>query len=181
MQMKMDQVIPAIVEAFLPRFCDRQLGLLLEVDVSYDCYTKSEQHHRKIMQMLIHRPTNYTKVLVREVNFQDAGISLLKKEPTIWEKWADHDSCWNSDGMRCFYVHEQEAIKTFTDNNIPIKNIHPFISFNLFGGIKYVKIEYMKGVDPPKNHSNGYARHWEVLITNDIPLTELHQYLPKED
>jgi len=182
MKIELSSAIPTIVESFLPRFSDKRLGLLFEIDASFNNYTKNDEDYnrREYLQMLIIRPDNYTKVLFRKVTFVDGGYHVMVKKPITWKKLSDHDSCWRTDGMRCFFQYKCEVWKWFEERGIARDDILEHISFSIFNQPKYVEISQMKGINTPDGCSESYSPDWEVVIERQIPLNEVHNYLPEK-
>lgn len=182
MKIELSSAIPTIVESFLPRFSDSKLGLLFEIDASFRNYTENGEDYdrRECLQMLIIRPSNYTKVLFRKVAFVDSGYHDMIKKPITWKKLSDHDSCWRSDGMRCFFQHKCEVWNWFEKKGIARDAISEHISFSIFNQPKYVEISQRKATNIPDGCSESYSSDWEVVIERQIPLKEVHNYLPEE-
>jgi hypothetical protein len=108
-QLESESVIAHIVEAMLPRFSDRKLGLLIGVDMDIwdngygkdgNTRERKELHVRRRLYFLFNRPSNYTKVLfwepLKDSKGWDCSPAGMYGASNIqeWHLESDHDSCW---------------------------------------------------------------------------------------
>lgn len=106
--MNIQDVVTAIVEAMLPRGSDDKTVLVMSFDMRVN---KRDDYERqavsRMVHLMFHRPDNYTKVLWNV----SSGWDNYRRHK-VWEIKADHDSCWGSDGVgRPFYQLAQDMMK----------------------------------------------------------------------
>ena len=106
-----DMSLAHVVEAMLPRFSDRNLGLYINLQIELkdfgygaDGNTREREplHARSEIHMLFVRPSNYTQVYVLVEHRNDGPIMhvLNGGKQYEWTMTSNHDSCWPSDGFR---------------------------------------------------------------------------------
>ena len=147
MNIEIESVLQAIVESFLPRFCDEKLGLLMVLDCSYTNHD-NEIDVRFPLYYLIQRPSNYTKVLFLDVmdnkDFRCPPImsDIIGKKDLPWLLRSDHDSCWRTDGFRNLLRIEYEVMEQFGGYPITHEKVSIYNSFGGLGnGIYYVELK----------------------------------------
>lgn len=187
LEMKIEDAIIAIVEKMLPRWSDKNIGLLITLDLRDNDYGYGEDGNTQVreakdacttVRFLFHRPHNYTKVLV-QYSFNN-GFDFDNrpgKNPVDFKKYSDHDSCWQSDGMRIFMEHWRNVGKYF---NIHPSDVSSFYLFSLFEPIKYVKFERFE----PYFATNGYNEYidgYTVIVEKEIPMNEISKYMPEDE
>ena len=130
---KFSQVIPAIVEAMLPRFSSDKIILSFTLDLRDEDF-ETNKSAATIMRFLFHRPSNFTKVLVHyEFNNFNKREGRLSRDPVYYKKYSDHDSCWSSDGLTILITHWQKVEEFF--NKHP-STINSFYSFFILSNIE---------------------------------------------
>jgi hypothetical protein len=167
--------LPNVIEQFMPRFTDRNVVLYITIDARY---TNSKDTSREVAIMrhvLIHRPSNYTKVLVSE-DTDFLGLRDFKycKSEEYFEKYSDHDSCWRSDGFRFLSDDYFKAAKEVGEE-IP-KDMHGFISLGLVGGMKFYELEKF---EPVKD--DDYTKGYVVKLKRRISMKEISSYMQDSD
>ena len=107
-----DISIAHIVEAMLPRFSDRNLGLYINLQIELSDFgygadgntrEREPMSARSEIHMLFVRPSNYTQVyaLVERWNDRKEMKYVLNGNNKYeWTRTSNHDSCWRSDGFR---------------------------------------------------------------------------------
>lgn len=172
--------ITQTVESMLPCGTDRKVALGMIVDMVWHYYPESDSDHqeeeqfRKQVLILFHRPSNYTKVLFKDVTDMRTHEFLQTKEPIHMEQKSDHDSCWRSDGMRWIFKTFCEAWEYFDQFGIEGRDIDPSFHYSIFNGSPaYYFIEFEK-----QDKSNYYCFDYMVKIGKKIPMHEISQYMP---
>ena len=163
MNINFDQAIPSIVEAMLPRFSPKKLGLSITLDLRDDNFIQGPEEGlddmnpfaATIVRFIFHRPSNYTKVLV---NYEFNNFHDMENNPmyntVYFEKHSDHDSCWRSDGLRILRSH-RDNVEDYL--NINYNKVSTFYNFSMFDPIKYIKFETLEPVKSDKyNNIIGY-------------------------
>lgn len=92
--MDTDHAVATIVEAMLPRFSDLHKVLVMTLEITVREKKNFNRYQRRLAHLMFHRPGNYTKVLW--------NVSREKSRYFDFKEWrveADHDSCWQSDGI----------------------------------------------------------------------------------
>ena len=180
-----ENVLSAIVEAMLPRFSDRKLGLLLGVDMSYNDYgydttgaiqERDELAFREQVNFLIYRPCNYTQVYLHLKPKTNKYTSPLNKDCKTWVRLADHDSCWREAFGELKNVH-YKAWELFKNRTISGKALRP-IDLSSFIRIdhqpQYVRINSIDKVYPEAERWTKEER-FTTLDIKEIGMDELVQ------
>lgn len=159
----------------LPRFTDRRVGLTMKLDMNWTKYynDKPEVTFRKEVLLVFHRPSNYTKVLFKDVTDERKPIEM---DVHKMKQLSDHDSCWRSDGMRWVFESFLEAWQFFEKHGIEGRDIQPSFHWSIFDGkpsYHFVTLEI-------ENAQDRWNSDYEVVIGNKIPLGDISKYLPKE-
>jgi len=98
MQMNMKDAIVTIVESFLTPFTPHQV-LCFAIDSRLHYYDNEVKHihYTKGLYIAIHRPSNYTRVIIAE---EKKNLPVFKFDPNAdFVYKSDHDSCWKDDGI----------------------------------------------------------------------------------
>lgn len=156
-------VICSFVESMLPRH--RNIGLRLVLKCSLDHWSDlpgADIHESRDLELLFHRPYNYTKVYgrLREVR---------KAPPEIWEKFSDHDSCWRDEAFNkineLFY---EQMLTSFTEKGINYPDIKQDIQISIFeGGPEFVSVESAEAIDKDKT----YPKFYRLSIGRKLQVT----------
>lgn len=175
--------IPNVIDSMFPSWMGHELGLQLSVDARYWIPGRHEHEVSIMRHILIHRPMNYTKVLVApttEFNGFDVIGFLMGRNEEYLEKHSDHDSCWRSDGFNFLTKDYFEVASNF---NIAPRDMESYIGFGLCGGPKFVKILNLKPVyqDDRKDYVKGYNVQLDPEVNGKIELKDVHKYLPKKE
>ena len=181
MKWNIDSSLAAMIEAMLPRFSNQEVGLHFILRLSFDDFgfakdgntqTRKEWHKSFNIEYLIHRPSNYTKVLVR-VTKDNLRDSL--NEPYEMELASDHDSCWKTDGFDHLFQCLKEAMQQHEENTGCewFGNAIGFHSFEFCGSPKYIKLKTIKPKDPADN----YNRSRIVVAEKTMSIKEAAKYL----
>jgi ribosomal protein S15P/S13E len=149
LSMKIEHALTAIVEAMLPRFSSPDIALRIILDLSDDDYD-TNKHTRSTIIFLIHRPSNYTKVLV-QYNFNNGIKRLDTNTECYFKKYSDHDSCWKTDGFVVLSEHWHNVERHFEKHP---KDIYNFYNFSVFVPIKIVKLKKLEPVKDKKYSSD---------------------------
>ena len=157
--MELSQVLATMVETMLPRFSNNRIGLYMVLDLREDCYTEdgtNEKSAASIMRFIIHRPSNYTKVLTKyEFNNFHEELGNNGKDTHYYEKQSDHDSCWRSDGFNILFKHRQNVEKFFAEQTSEVNEFYTFSMFDSPGLIMFNKFE-------PVKQDDGYVRGYNI-------------------
>jgi hypothetical protein len=156
-----------------------KLALYFAVDARYH---KSGVHDNDLCIMrhvLIHRPANYTKVLVSpKTGFTEfeTGRFLYGQSSEYFDKYSDHDSCWRSDGFRFLSDDYFKAAKKL---KIPVPNdMESYIGFALLGDPKFVLVDEL--TKQYQDDRQDYIRGYNVRLKGQIKLRDVHQHIPEE-
>ena len=177
LKIKLDKVIPTIVETMLPRFTDSKIGLMITLDLRDDFYSNKDDENDKsaasIMQFIFHRPNNYTRVLVdyKFNNFYDDHHKVFI-EGQRYKQTSNHDSAWRVDGLLILNRHFENVENYF---NMSSNKISSFYTFSMSNLISYIEFEKMKEI----KKDNSFPKFYNVKIRRKVPLSEIHEYLPK--
>jgi len=165
-----ERFITETVEAMLPRFSDQKLALVMKINLRWNYYSENGENDTsfsKTFLVVFHRPSNYTKVLLKEI---DHTFYHNDNKFIDMELKSDHDSCWRSDGMRWIYQTYSEAWDYFDELGIDGRKLNAHVGYAITGSPKY----YL--VDLKVDRENHTAK---VKFENGIPLSEVHNYIPK--
>jgi hypothetical protein len=175
--------LPSVIESMFPSWMGRDLGLQFSVDARYWISGRDESEVSIMRHVLIHRPMNYTKVLVSAktgfTEFELTGF-LMGRNTEYLEKHSDHDSCWRSDGFNFLTKDYFEVASNF---NIAPVSMESYIGFGICGDPKFVKIKVMEPVyqDDRKDYVKGYNVQLDPEVGGKIHLKDIHKYLPKKE
>jgi len=176
---KFSQTLPQFVEAMFSEQMGSSLGLQFSIDARYwrpgypDCDIVVMRH------IIIHRPNNYTKVLVSpKKGFTDLNLSpfLNGGKEEYFEKHSDHDSCWKTDGFQFLsqdYFNASSILRTAP------KDMESYIGFGYFGYPKYVHIKKLNPIYDVEKHSS-YIKGYNIKLNGVVELSAVHQYIGKE-
>lgn len=135
--------IASIVEAMLPRFSDRKLGLLIPIQLNADDHGYGKDGNtrerkalgiRKIVWFLFVRPSNYTKVYVWTAPKGSIGVEYDPRynKNVVWKLECDHDSCWRDaigSALRDVHYPMMERFKGRKISGVemnPYRDVHQF-------------------------------------------------------
>lgn len=161
------------VEAMLPTFSSK-LALLMNFRLSSDFYLKNkkgrvaaEYNATTYIQMLVHRPTNYTKIYAREKE------NPHDQFPEIWTRVVDHDSVWRTEG---FYVLQNASRKHMLAamEHGEIDSTNEFLSFDLFERPAYTTVEEAVALDKGQFT---FPKNFKLTMGKTLGLKEIGQYL----
>lgn len=173
--------ISQIVESMLPTFTHKDVVLGMILSSSYGVFYKDEEYREcENFFVLFHRPSNYTKVLMKKINHLERPLGVTH----LMEQLSDHDSCWRSDGLRWIFKSWMDMRDKIETAGVPSKYIreheHWSFHFDLFqGSPKYYLTEIFKRNDEDPNRR--YKSPYLVKLKEEIPLSEIHKYLPKQE
>ncbi len=178
MNIKIKKVLTSVVESFLPRFCDKKLGLLIMIDCSYDNYEK-DVSVRFPLYYLIHRPSNYTKVLFLDViknkDFRcpPSYYDVIKKQGLPWILKSNHDSCWGEDGFNDLFDIEYKTMELFEGYPITHDKVSICNSIGSVGnGFSYVKLKPFQ--------FNREESKQDIFIEKPLSIKEASELMPDE-
>jgi len=150
MKIAAEYAIQHLVEKCLPRFSPVDVVFHVQIDASFTLHPDDEHaeddsiNHRASINLLFHRPSNYTKVFWH-VQFPDGPYKMLREIPKdAWKMESDHDSCWTSDGLSSpLHRVYMELRNKFPQERF--REISEFVSFGLVSDKLFkVKIEKVK-------------------------------------
>lgn len=147
----LESTVQNVVEAMLPRFSHRELGLLLKFDVEAEYVGKIYNNRpqpkvRWKLWFLFNRPNNGTNVFVKQFNEHEINNRKYFEFPITMSLTSTHDSCWRSDGLRDIWNLYSSTAKYFervlSKDIVPIRDINFEWRFNFISnGIKFVKFQ----------------------------------------
>jgi hypothetical protein len=174
--------ITQTVESMLPCFHDRNICLGMKVKMEWtdhgydkDGNTKIRDTHSFIKEVLLifHRPSNYTKVLMRDISKEQHF--WIDRNEMEFEQLSDHDSCWRSDGMRWIFQTFVEAWDYFEQFDIEGRDIEPMFHYDIFNGAPaYYHLEKMEA----KDKDSRWISPFIVKIGKKIEMHEISEYMP---
>jgi hypothetical protein len=137
--MDAESTIAAIVELALPRFSPENRVLAMVLDVRVRKHSDGAKTLYWNVQLMFHRPSNYTKVMW-------LVMKEFKPTDTIhkWSVESNHDSCWRTDGLATPLFEIVHGLVNQIDNTLPHKAFDIEISFGAFGQPKLREIEGWK-------------------------------------
>lgn len=175
------------VEAMLPRFSARNLVLTMVIRADWTDFGFDEDGNTKIREELnyhrefflaFHRPSNYTKVLLKEISIDNRSSGMIPRAGvTSMRQMSDHDSCWRSDGFHWVFQAFADAWDFFEKHNIEGRNIDPMFGYSIFGGgPQYWKLKSIKkeNDDPDQRWHTNYILDFE----RKLDLYEISKYMP---
>lgn len=189
-KLEAESVIASIVEAMLPRFSDKQLGLLIgvDMDVGDNGYGKDgntrerkELHVRQRLYFLFQRPSNYTKVLFWQPKDNAVGWDCspagVYAQPAIqeWHLESDHDSCWrDAVGSKLTDAYFKACARfdgrKITGDDIRPCDLYQFMPFT--DDPKYRFLEVFEQKDKKAEKFSNEGRTYNVKM-RPVALTEL--------
>ncbi len=175
MKTKVDNVICAMVETFLPKFSSQNLGLFVEIDCGFHDH-KKENDIRRFIQFLFIRPSNHTQVLYRE---SVPPEYLWNGKEFKWEQTSNHDSCWSSDGLRNIFKIRCNSIEMLESWGAERKDIYEHHTFSIFHSPTYVLIGSKENIKVQGLHGKEETFNWKVRIEKRLSIQEASQYFPK--
>ena len=190
MDLSMDCSIATIVESMLPTFSDKRLGLYLKVQFNYtdhgfgpDGNTQEREGFSKRyeVELLFIRPSNYTKVLGRVLDWDIDdlfdSVTYNYGKTMLLKQYSDHDSCWRSDGFSEFHNTFTKALKSYKTQFRCDWHRDNMSEFHHIDKIKYVEIETADSVK--ESHENRYCRDYLVKIKKELSVIEAANLMPK--
>ncbi len=174
--------IASTVESMLPRFSDKGIGLGMIIDMNWDYYPDTNDKHqkkekfRKQVLLLFHRPSNYTKVLHRDVTDINTFDFMQTKDPIHMTQTSDHDSCWRSDGLNWIFKTFCEAWEYFERfDGVEGRDIAPNFHYSVFcGSPTHYHIEMEKW-----DKNDHYCLDYNVKIGEKIGMHEISKFMPE--
>ena len=170
-----ESFITQTVETMLPRFSSRDICLTMKVAMEWTHYHKNAEKQtsfRKEVFLIFHRPSNYTKVLYKDIS--DNQRFYIPSDIKM-KQLSDHDSCWRSDGMRWVFESFCEAWDYFEKHGIDGRQIEPIFRWSGFQGApRYHQIHLEL-----ENKSDRWNSDYNVLIGEKIEMNEIGEYMPK--
>lgn len=150
-----ESVIIEMIETILPRFSPKDIILTFGLKFDWSYYSEDTDGNKQFIKkflVAIHRPSNYTKVMTKELSEKESIFySITPNSEIEFYLESYHDSCWRSDGFRFVFNGWLEALKYFEQFNLNIKNpqdISSFHGFDSFGGQpKIWQVEMPRDID----------------------------------
>lgn len=179
--------ITQTVEAMLPCFHDRNICLAMKIKMHWNYYPLEQsvkqdninrdnftKTFRKIVFVVFHRPTNYTKVLYRDIT--NVQHFFIDKKQMEMKQMSDHDSCWSSEGMKWIFESFMEAWSYFEKFGIEGRKIEPSFHYDIFHGAPaYYHLEKLEIKNKYRDFRN--VSDYIVKIGKQIPVSQISQYL----
>jgi len=184
-ELSADITIPNVVEAMLPRFSDRRLGLLIHVRMGFDDFgyaadgntlEREPLHVTKACDIIYNRPSNYTKVFswfpAEDAIGLDSWSQYAKPQPQEWKLESDHDSCWRN--INVFTDMYFAGTKPFMGREVSGKKMAPrdVHHFCHIESTKYVELEVCEQKDKTADRWSKEGRIW-FIQHKDLPLHRL--------
>jgi hypothetical protein len=185
-----ENVIYEIVEAMLPRFSDRKLGLLIGVDFNItdmgyapdgNTRERKEKSVRERYYFLFVRPSNYTKVFLwkpKDTKNRFANSPRWNGEGN-WELLSDHDSCWRegfSSELTDFYFRATDEFNGRIKGGKPMTNNDLFRLIALDSQPEYMFLDVFEQRDKMADRFSTEGRVWNITIK---PLTFAKLEMPE--
>lgn len=178
-----ESMLVTIVESMLPQFHDKKIGLIMALSFDWNSMKSNGEpvgrFTRKHM-LLFHRPTNYTKVLYRDITDVDTPLFLfirdLKPNPLRMKLLSDHDTCWRSDGLRWIFQTFCDAWEYFDDIKVDGRKEDPNIRFMPHAGEPHYRYVDLR----PDYNCKDHVRDVYVNVQGAVPLRDISQYMPKQ-
>lgn len=165
-----ERIIAGIVEAMLPTFSGK-LALRMVFDLGIDHYSEGdtkEIHARHFVEFTFHRPSNYTRVYVRDAK-------STRQFGEVYHRTSDHDSCWRSDGMSILTELYFKMREPFTKAGLKPYQISDHDIFALSGEPHYLTIEDREAIDK----DSSYPKLYKLTLGPRVPLGKIHEHLTK--
>jgi hypothetical protein len=138
MQMNLSDAIVTITESFLPQFTPDQV-LCFTIDSRIQHYDDKNKHihYTKGLYIVIHRPSNYTRVIIAE---EKKNLPVFTFNPDADFKYkSDHDSCWKGDGISSpLFKAASEMVSEIQKLGAPHLSLNQYSWFNHIPQIKIV-------------------------------------------
>jgi hypothetical protein len=172
-------VIPDIVEAMLPTFSSRNIGLIMTVERSFSHYSPDYNVNKKAT-FLFMRPSNYTKVFACS---EDVNMYQLPDTTLRMQFYSDHDSCWSTEGTNLLNLQNSEIIGEIAEiDGIHCYNdLHIYESFSVFdGNPQYIEVKDIfceSGIDKYSRYKKDHL----IEFGQKVPLCDIHHFIPKKD
>lgn len=179
--------ITQTVESMLPCFHDKNICLTMKIKMDWNFYPEDNdvpagrnrddftKTFRKTVLLVFHRPTNYTKVLYRDIT--NVLHFFIDRKQMEMKQMSDHDSCWRSDGMKWVFKSFMEAWEYFDQFKIEGRKIEPMFHYDIFHGAPaYYHLEKLEIEDRSERWTSDYI----VKIGKQIPVSEISQYVKGE-
>jgi hypothetical protein len=172
-----------IVDSMLPRFSG-QLALRFRLRMDQDYYGEklSKEVAKKLsdswcVEFVVHRPSNYTKVYMRQGPFGSFGPGD-KEERGPWMFVADHDSCWREAFDKPCRI-SWERRQPFLDAGLEPHEVAEYGRFDMFDGQpQYVELEKAEPLEPVDRNERWRLRKVPHQLTfKRVPLHRIHTYL----
>ena len=182
MDLHAEFTLSTVVEAMLPRFSDRTLGLLMgiQLDASDYGFSKSgntrerkELSIRRYVWFLFNRPSNYTKVYLwfSPANAKGLDINPKYNPNVVWKLICDHDSCWKNaigSALQSMYYPMMELFKGRKISGVEMNPYRDVSQFNLFHqDPQYVE---MLSVDKVNPKADSYTEEGKDTIIKFVEL-----------
>ncbi len=177
--------ITQTVESMLPCFHDKNICLTMKIKMDWNFYPDDKEvsvgknrddftkTFRKNVLLVFHRPTNYTKVLYKDIT----NMQYFFNKELVMKQMSDHDSCWKSDGMKWVFKSFMEAWEYFDQFKIVGRKIEPMFHYDIFNGAPaYHHLEKLEIEDRSERWTSDYI----IKIGKQIPVSEISQYVKGE-
>lgn len=170
--------ITSMVENFLPRFSNKDICMTMTLRMDWNYYKngKNDISFHKNHFLLFNRPSNYTKVLYKDVSEYRIFYPDMQEEDLVMEILSDHDSCWRFDGMRWIFKSFTQAWDFFEEKGIEGREISPFVHWDLSGEPAYRHLLKLE----PFNKEESWNGEYFVKVGKKIYMDEISKYMPKE-
>ncbi len=171
------------VEHFLPRFSYRHICMAMTIRMDWHDHGYDETGNNKVREdtnfhkevlLVFHRPSNYTKVLFKDIT--EERVFLGHNKEMEMEQLSDHDSCWRSDGMRWVFQTFVEAWDYFEKHGLEGRNVDPMFGYGLSGYPAFFRIK-LEQKDPSDRWNSPYM----VTLGRKIPIHEISKYMYDPD
>ena len=182
-------ILTTLVESMLPRFSGK-LALRFRLRMDQDYYGERKPELRETLrdswcvEYVVTRPSNYTKVYMKQGPFGSFGSGPFSEECGPWMFIADHDSCWREAFDRPSRI-AAERRQPFLDAGLEWHEVSQHASFDMFQGQPcYVHLEAEPAEPEPtgdariKFYRNAWMRKVPHNLTmTGVPLHKIHTYL----
>ncbi len=176
--------ITQTVESMLPCFSYRHISLCMKVQMDWTDHGYDEAGNTKVREertfhkkvlLMFNRPSNYTKVLFKDIS-NDERSFLTGWKAFEMKQLSDHDSCWRHDGMNWVFQTFVEAWDFFKQYDIEGRKIDPMFHWDIFNGAPaYYRTDIkIKDKNPDQRWNSPYI----VGIGNKIPMHEISKFMP---
>jgi hypothetical protein len=179
-EIKFAKMLEYIIESFLPTFTNN-IALTFGISLLWESFeVGKEGRFQKKLLLVAYRPSNYTKILLYELDNKETFFHLLVKNNKIdFRLESDHDSCWRSDGFTFLNKVQNEAEKYFLKNyKLDIRDkghVSSFHTFDLFGGKpKFFNIDIEK-VKDDNYIKTGMSRSYKITFKNEMKISYIEK------